>query len=162
MKFGKITSKNVSQNALTLAGALAGGAVSGGIVTMVPAQQKLYARAGITAVGALGAAAVKGTGAADQLVKFVLIGMAIRQGAEMIKEGLEPHVQVDENATTANKFVAGMVGLACPCENAYGALNAAPVINFDALPARSSMPQINEVHASERAQEKASDVSNAF
>ncbi|MGB7841157.1 MAG: hypothetical protein WBL21_00090 [Salinimicrobium sp.] len=150
MKFGKITSKNVSQNAVTLAGALAGGAVSGGIVTMVPAQQKLYARAGITAAGLLGAAAVKGTGSGDQLVKFLLAGMAIRQGAEMIKEFAQKQMApVDESTTVANKFVAGMVGLACPCENSYGALNAAPVINFDALPASRPVSQITEKSYSE-------------
>ncbi|MDT0643697.1 hypothetical protein RM553_12715 [Zunongwangia sp. F363] len=146
MKFGKITSKTASSSALTLGGAVAGGAVSGGIVAMVPAEQKTYARAGIVAAGTLGAAAVKGTTTGDQVAKFLLLGMAFSQGAALIKEAAAKQMEpVTESTTTANKFVAGMVGLACPCDEQRPML-AAPVINFDKLPAQRPTPQIQEVY----------------
>ncbi|MDT0689366.1 hypothetical protein RM549_06185 [Salegentibacter sp. F188] len=149
MKFGKITSKTVSSNAVSFGGAIAGGALSGGIVTLVPDEQKIYARGGIAAAGLLGAAAVKGTSSSDNLVKFLLVGMAIRQGTEMIKEFAEKEMQpVDESTTTANKFVAGMVGLACPdCDNHVRALNAAPVINFDDISSERPTPRIAALYS---------------
>ena len=131
MKFGKITAANVSHDALSLGGALAGGALSGGLMTFVPQNQALLAKGGMTAVGLLGAASLKGKTSAETLVKFALLGIGIRQGSELIKHFAGQQIHIDESSTTANRFVGGMVGLACPC-NDVPAL-ASPVINFPAL-----------------------------
>jgi hypothetical protein len=130
MKFGKITSSNVSTNALTVGAAVAGGALSGGLMTVVPQKQEKLARGGMVAVGLLGASTLKGTSSAERLVKFMLIGLALRQAGELIKGFAAPQIQVSEASTQGEKFVAGMAGLACPCDNA--AL-AAPMMNFPAL-----------------------------
>lgn len=131
MKFGKITSKKASDSAISLGGALAGGALSGGLVTLVPQEQKNYARGGILAAGVLGAASLKGATTTEKMVQMALIGMAISQGSALIKHFAEPEIQVSAESSASQKFVAGMVGLACPeCDQA--ALRAAaPVINFD-------------------------------
>ena len=148
MKFGKITSKNVSQDALALGGALGGGALSGGIVTLVPEEQKTMARGGITALSLVGASSLKGTTSTEKLVKFLMIGMAIRQGSELIKEFAGKEIQLTEESSTSQKFVGGMVGLACPCEEQNnGALRAAPVINFEDLPGRAPVRKIPEYNS---------------
>lgn len=137
MKFGKITTDNVSHDALSLGGALAGGALSGGIMTFVPQKQELLARGGMSAVGLLGAASLKGKSSAENLVKFILLGMGIRQGSELIKSFAAKEIQISEASTASQKFVGGMVGLACPCdEEPY---LASPVINFPALGNPSEM-----------------------
>src|SRR5690606_2339597 len=107
---------NVSHDALSLGGALAGGALSGGIMTFVPEKQALLAKGGMAAVGLLGAASLKGKSSAENLVKFALLGIGIRQGSELIKHFAGQQIQIDETSTAANKFVGGMVGLASPCE----------------------------------------------
>lgn len=131
MKFGKITAANVSHNALSVGGALAGGALSGGIMTFVPAKQELLARGGMTAVGLLGAASLKGKSSVETLVKMALLGIGIRQGSELIKKFAAPQISIDETSTASQKFVGGMAGLACPCDNVPAL--ASPVINFPAL-----------------------------
>ncbi len=141
MKFGKITTANVSHDALSLGGALAGGALSGGIMTFVPQKQELLARGGMTAVGLLGAASLKGKSSAENLVKFGLLGIAISQGSALIKHFASQQITIDENSTAANKFVGGMVGLACPCENTPSL--ASPVINFPALRNADGVRPIN-------------------
>jgi hypothetical protein len=134
MKFGKITSKNVSTDALYLGGALAGGALSGGLMTFVPNEQEVLARGGMVGIGLLGAASVKGTSSADKVVKFLLLGMGIAQGAALIKKYAADSITIDAASTAPEKFVGGMVGLGCPCNGngSYPAL-ASPVINFAAL-----------------------------
>lgn len=131
MNFGNITTANVSHNAISLAGALAGGALSGGAMTFVPQKQELLARGGMTVVGLLGAASLKGKSSVDALVKFALLGMGIRQGSELIKKFAAPQITIDETATASQKFIGGMVGLACPCDDVPAL--ASPVISFPAL-----------------------------
>lgn len=150
MKFGKITAANVSHDALSLGGALAGGALSGGIMTFVPEKQALLAKGGMAAVGLLGAASLKGKTSAENLVKFALLGIGIRQGSELIKHFAGRQITIDETSTAANKFVGGMVGLACPCDHVPAL--ASPVINFPAL--RSADPY--QVQASYQEEETAS------
>jgi hypothetical protein len=137
MKFGKITSQNVSTNALSLGGALAGGAISNGLMTFVPEKQELLARGGMAFTGLLGAASVKGTKSTDKVVKFLLLGIGIAQGTALVKKYAAKAIQVDETSTASEKFVAGMVGLGCPCEGSYPAL-ASPIINFAALDSPSA------------------------
>ena len=144
MKFGKITSQKVSHDALSLGGALAGGALSGGLMTLVPADQKLYVRGGMVLTGLLGAASVKGATSAENAVKFALLGIGVRQAAELIKHFGSKSVTVDENSTSSEKFVAGTLGLACPCEDTPAL--AAPTINFAALKGAMPMPQIDSVY----------------
>lgn len=129
MKFGKITSANVSSNALAMGGALAGGALSNGLMTFVPAEQEVLARGGMTVVGLAGAASIKGTTSAERLVKFGLLGFAIAQGTALVNKFAQKQMDINETSTASQRFVGGMVGLACPCEGAYPAL-AAPVLNF--------------------------------
>lgn len=130
MKFGKITADNVSHDALSLGGVLAGGALSGGIMTFVPEKQQVLARGGMVGIGLLGAASVKGKSSAENLVKFALLGIGIAQGSALIKHFANKSMTIDATSTASQKFVGGMVGLACPCETP--AL-ASPVINFAAL-----------------------------
>ena len=75
---------------------------------------------------------------------MALLGMAIAQGGALIKHFAEPSIQVTAESTGSEKFVAGMVGLACPeCDQNYSALrSAAPVINFDNI--REDNLQIEE------------------
>lgn len=135
MKFGKITADNVSHDALSLGGALAGGALSGGIMTFVPEKQALLARGGMAGIGLLGAASLKGKSSAENLVKYALLGIGIAQGSALIKHFAGKSMHIDATSTASQKFVGGMVGLACPCNTP--AL-ASPVINFAALRSASS------------------------
>jgi hypothetical protein len=134
MKFGKITAGNVSHDALSLGGVLAGGALSNGLMTFVPADQVLLARGGMTAIGLAGAASIKGKSSSDNLVKFALLGFAVAQGTALVKKYAGDQVQIDEASTSSEKFVAGMVGLGCACDGGDSpALGASPIINFPAL-----------------------------
>lgn len=146
MKFGKITAGNVSHNALSLGGVLAGGALSNGLMTFVPAEQVLLARGGMTVVGLAGAASIKGKSSSDNLVKFALLGLAVAQGTALVKKYVGDQVTIDENSTASQKFVGGMVGLGCPDDNvgSYPAL-ASPVINFPALAPSSDYSQSGEL-----------------
>jgi len=130
MNFGKITSAKVAENGLVLGGAFSGGAISGGIMTLVPEPQKLYARGGIVALALLGASALKPKTSGETLVQAIAIGMAIRQTSELVKGFAQDQIQVTDQSTTSDKFIAGMAGLACPCENSQAML-ASPVINFE-------------------------------
>lgn len=129
MKFGKITADNVSHDALSLGGVLAGGALSGGIMTFVPEKQQVLARGGMVGIGLLGAASVKGKSSTENLVKFALLGIGIAQGSALIKHFASQSMTIDTTSTASQKFVGGMVGLACPCSPSL----ASPVINFAAL-----------------------------
>lgn len=133
MKFGKITSAKAAENALVLGGALGGGALSGGLMTLVPQEQKIYARGGVTVLSVLGAASMKPKTSAETLVQALLIGMGIRQASEAIRDLTKDKIQVTAESSTTDKFVAGMAGLACPCEESTTML-AAPVIDFPKLP----------------------------
>ncbi len=147
MKFGKITAENVSYNALSLGGAIAGGALSNGLMTFVPAEQVLLARSGIAVVGLAGAASIKGKTSADNLVKGALLGLSIAQGVALVKKYAGDQITIDENSTASQKFVAGAVGLGCPNDNvgSYPAL-ASPVINFPALePSSPGYGQSDEI-----------------
>lgn len=157
MKFGKITSAKVSQNALSLGGAVGGGALSGGLMTLVPAEQKTLARAGVTGLSLLGAASLNPKTSAETLVQFALIGMAIRQSSELIKEFANKEIQVTPESTTSEKFVAGMAGLACPCEDTTMPALASPIIDFAALnPVKQ--PVLNEFNQTEEVVEVSSNI----
>lgn len=145
MKFGKITSQKVSHDALSLGGAVAGGALSGGLMTLVPAEQEVLARGGMAAIGLFGASSVKGATSSENLVKFALLGIGIKQTLELIKHFGAQSVTIDETSTASQKFVGGTLGLACPCEDEMPAL-AAPTINFAALKGGMVNPQISEVY----------------
>jgi len=139
MKFGKITSAKVAENALVLGGAFGGGAISGGLMTLVPEEQKLIARGGITGLSLLGASALKPKTSGETLVQALFIGMAIRQASELVKEFTQDKIQVTAESTTTDKFVAGMAGLACPCDSPQPML-AMPVIDFPSFnPSRPVM-----------------------
>ena len=144
MKFGKITADNVSHDALSLGGALAGGALSGGIMTFVPEKQAMLARGGMAGIGLLGAASIKGKSSTENLVKFALLGIGIAQGSALIKHFAGKSMQIDAASTASQKFVGGMVGLACPC---YSPSLASPVINFAALRSANSVgPFLQETY----------------
>src|SRR5690554_3801164 len=132
MKFGKITAENVSRDAISLGGAVIGGALSGGAMTFVPEKQALLARGGMTAVSLLGAASLKGKTTTENLVRFALLGVGITQGAQLVKHFASQHIAVDANSSAGEKFLAGAMGLACPCGVNSPAL-ASPVIDFPAL-----------------------------
>lgn len=152
MKFGKITSANVSTDALSLGGAIAGGAISGGLMTFVPEKQETLARGGMAFVGLLGAASVKPKSSIENLVKFALLGIGIRQSAELIKGFAEKEIQISPESTASQKFVAGMTGLACPCDGSTPYL-ASPTINFGALRnPQGALPAVREVYEDEFAE----------
>ncbi|MFV8280553.1 hypothetical protein ACNKXS_03360 [Christiangramia marina] len=132
MKFGKITSPKLAENALYLGGAFGGGAISGGLMTLVPAEQKIYARGGIILLGLLGASTLNPKTSGESLAQAIAIGMGIRQASEVVKELTQDKIQVTAESTTTDKFVAGMAGLACPCDETRPML-ASPVINFPSL-----------------------------
>lgn len=117
-------------------------------MTFVPEKQALLARGGMAVVGLLGAASVKPKSSVENLVKFALLGIGIRQAAELIKGFAEKEIQVTEASTASQKFVAGMTGLACPCDTT--SYLAAPVIDFSALrnPVES-ISQVSEVYQEE-------------
>lgn len=159
MKFGKITSANVSTDALSLGGAIAGGALSGGLMTFVPQSQETLARGGMAFVGLLGAASVKPKTSVENLVKFALLGIGIRQSAELIKGFAGKEIQLTETSTASQKFVGGMVGLACPCDAAGTTpYLASPTINFPALRSAQAlrnpqaMPLVREIYQEEAPQ----------
>lgn len=151
MKFGKITSAKVADNALVLGGAFGGGAISGGLMTLVPQEQKLIARGGITGLSLLGASALKPKTSGETLVQALFIGMAIRQASELVKEFTQDKIQVTAESTTTDKFVAGMAGLACPCDGNQPML-ASPIIDFpslnpgsDPIMLNSREPEVQEI-----------------
>lgn len=159
MKFGKITSAKVAENALILGGAFGGGAISGGLVTLVPEEQKLYARGGMMLLGVLGASALKPKTSGETLVQAIAIGMAIRQTSELVKHFAAKEIQVTPESTASQKFVAGAAGLACPCDSAPRML-ASPVIDFPMLTGVRN-PQIESVYQ-EVADEATEVSSNMF
>jgi len=133
MKFGKITSAKVAENGLVLGGAVSGGALSGGIMTLVPEPQKLYVRAGIVGLALLGASSLNPKTSGETLVQAIAIGMAISQSVQLVRDVAKDKIQVTAESTTSDKFIAGMAGLACPCEGNNIPMLASPVINFAAL-----------------------------
>lgn len=154
MKFGKITSAKVAENALVLGGAFGGGAISGGLVTMVPQEQQIYARGGMVALGVLGASALKPKTSGETLVQALAIGMAIRQTSELVKHFAQDQIQVTAESSASEKFMAGAAGLACPCEDNQTML-ASPVIDFPSLPGKAmpTLPQIEKVYPGEDSRE---------
>ncbi|WP_417885332.1 hypothetical protein [Zunongwangia sp.] len=133
MKIGKISLANISNETVSFGGAVLGGAVSDGVMAIVPADQKTVARYGMTGGDVVLASLVKGKDSISQIVKMAGIGIAVKQGLAVIRDFAEGQISVDENSL-ASKFVGGAVGLACPCEyenGNYSKLSAAPAINFD-------------------------------
>lgn len=143
MKMTKITSAGLSNEALSLASAVAGGAVSGGLMTLVPSEHQLVARGGISVVSIVGAASIKGKGTLETLARFALLGMGVQQAGALVKHFAAPSITVDETSTAGQKFLGGMVGLGCPGDDLP--MLASPVINFPSLPAQASPRAEREV-----------------
>ena len=133
MKFGKLSVSNVSQEAASFGGAVLGAAVSYGAIALVPAEQKQMAQIGMTAGGIVLASVVKGKSTADVMLKLSGIGIAVKQGLNLLRDFAADKVTVD-SSSMASKFVGGTVGLACPCEqglNFPGLKLTPPSLNFN-------------------------------
>jgi|GEM_PF-2939824 len=135
MNFQKPSSKGLRSTAALVGGAVAGGAISRGVMGAIhkapdasatEAEKKknntmgYVKRAGIAVVSAIGAAAVKGDDIASTAVKGALVGMAVVQTLEIIRDAASTNTSTAKLANStksADKFAARVLGLGCPGDN---------------------------------------------
>lgn len=120
--FGKPTKGSIKKVAVFAVSATAGAMLSDAVVNVIPSQytegKEDMVRGGLALVAAGGAAAIKGTSTQAMAVKMALVGMTLAQVRNIIK-GLASKAGVDQvsvNSEVSEKFVAGLFGLACPCD----------------------------------------------
>lgn len=119
----KPTKSSITNAAIDAISATGGGMLSEGVINIIPAKYKAdkeeLIRGGLALVAAGGAAAIKGTSNQARAIRMGLIGMTIAQVRQIIKS-FAPDAGVTkptEESTTTKKFVAGLFGLSCACDD---------------------------------------------
>ncbi len=116
MKF-KTPNSNALQNTLASAvGVVVGGAVSDGLVGILPLSNKALSRGGLAAVSGIIASAIQGNKTADLLVKSTAMGATGQQLLRLIREQLLDKAPDASSAKAADKFLRGALGLGQPYE----------------------------------------------
>ena len=109
MDFATPTNSKVAKEAQVLGGAIVGGAVSDGVIRLLPSG--LTTKGLLTIGTGFAAASVKGNDSGSNLLKGAFIGMAITQGIAAIRQlvGSSASNYVASNQGKASaKFVAGL------------------------------------------------------
>ncbi len=114
------TQDSAIESAIDLGSALGGGMLSNGLMTLVPESQAknlIYIKGGAAAAALVGMAATDVKKAS--WLKSAFLGMAIAQGLGLVQELGKKVVKTEANPEgTDSKFIAGVFGLACPCDAA--------------------------------------------
>lgn len=122
--FKKPKVSDLKSTAIDVVSATGGGMLSEGVMSIVPAKYKAehedLIRGGLALASAGGAAALKGNSTQVRAIKMALVGMTIAQVRQLVKTyANKAGIGTAEGETdTAKKFVAGLFGLACPCDQA--------------------------------------------
>lgn len=128
------TTANVNKQAIAVLSAIPGAMVSDGVVGYLPGGK--FGKLGLAVVAAVGAAAVKGKGTGSDVAKGMLVGAAIKQGVDAVREFLAPTVAsyVDNGEPSAVKtFVSKAAGLGTP--------NSAYYVDDYVAPSYGNQPQ---------------------
>ncbi len=161
MKFGNPKSQQIQDAAALVAGAVAGGAVSRGVIGLIhtpsgatddatikkESNMLLVKRLGLAAVAVYGLAAINGTDTAATAVKGSLAGMAVMQVADAVADmaAKSTTLPITATSTATQKFTAHMLGLKCACST--------PVANGMGKPtrryARLRMPEVPALASTE-------------
>jgi hypothetical protein len=154
MKFGNPKSQQIQDAAALVAGAVAGGAVSRGVMGIIhkpsgatddatlkkESNMLLVKRVVLAAAAVYGASAISGNDTAATAVKGSLVGMAVIQVADAVSDiaAKSTNLAITANSTATQKFTAHMLGLKCACST--------PVANGMGKPtrryARLRMPEV--------------------
>ena len=109
MKTGAPTSKKIGSEAIFAGSAVLGGAVSKGVVGLLP--QTKFTKIGLAIVATIGAAAIKGTDEKATAARGALAGMAIVQGLDAAQDAVAPMVS-EYIAANPDSKVAGFLSRA--------------------------------------------------
>ncbi len=131
MKFGNPKSQQIQDAAALVVGAVAGGAVSRGVIGLIhkpsgatddatlkkESNMLLVKRAVLAAAAVYGAAAISGTDTVATAVKGSLVGMAVLQIADAVADtaAKSSKLAITDTSTATQKFTAHMLGLKCAC-----------------------------------------------
>lgn len=117
MKFKTPTADSMTDGLLTVIGIASGAALSDGVANILPGSD-LVKRGGIAVVSGVGAATVQGNDNIAKLVKASLLGMAAGQTVKLLRNQLKGNAAVltpgQAELSSAQKFLNGTLGLACP------------------------------------------------
>ena len=131
MKFGNPKSQQIQDAAALVAGAVAGGAVSRGVIGLIhtpsgatddatikkESNMLLVKRLGLAAVAVYGLAAINGTDTTATAVKGTLAGVATMQVIDAVADmaAKSTTLPITATSTATQKFTAHMLGLKCAC-----------------------------------------------
>jgi hypothetical protein len=160
MKFGNPKSQNIQDAAALVAGAVAGGAVSRGVIGLIhkptgatddatlkkESNMLLVKRVVLAAAAVYGASAISGTDTATTAVKGSLVGMAVMQIADAVSDtaAKSSKLQITGTSTQMQKFAANALGLKCACSNPSSGMGR-PARRY----ARLRMPELPSLTATE-------------
>jgi hypothetical protein len=130
MKFGNPKSQQIQDAAVLVAGAIAGGAVSRGVIGLIhkpsgatddatlkkEGNMLLLKRLAIAAAAVYGAAAISGNDSASKAVQGSLVGMAVVQVLDTAKDMAAKNAKLSTPTTATQKFAAHALGLGCACD----------------------------------------------
>lgn len=130
MKFGNPKSQQIQDAAVLVAGAIAGGAVSRGVIGLIhkptagadaaalkkEGNMLLLKRVAIAAVAVYGAAAISGNDSTSKAVQGSLVGMAVVQVLDAAKDMAANNAKLTTPTTATEKFAAHALGLGCACD----------------------------------------------
>lgn len=128
MKFKNPDGKKIGALGIMVAGVIAGAMVSDGVVSLLhtpkaaagTAEAKketnmlLLKRAAIVAGAGYAGAGIEGTDTNSVLVKAVCVGMATKQGLNIVKDFAATKPSLADTSTPTKKFFAASLGLNCP------------------------------------------------
>ncbi|SHJ45244.1 hypothetical protein [Aquimarina spongiae] len=117
----KVNSKTLSNSVKHVSAGLIGAAGSGAVNAFVPAKHKRISKIAML-VGATIVAAASQTGNSKlKPTTSALLGVALRQGQELLQETLQSRFALTDNSTSSDKAIAGALGLNCPggCQGSW-------------------------------------------
>jgi len=109
MKTKKLSTKTMSDAGLQVIGGTTGAMVSDGVAGAIPSGKKNLVRAGIATASLVALAATGGKQPGDKFVQSALLGVAIKQGVDLLRDNLQ-RVLPQQNGQRVNKFLHDALG----------------------------------------------------
>ena len=103
-------SKTITNAAVVVGSGVVGAKVSDGVVAIIPESAQKYAKGIVLAAALIGAASVNSSTTTGTAVQSAFVGMAIKQGADMLTEAIKPQIAAKESSSVANRFINAVVG----------------------------------------------------
>lgn len=108
----KPTKKSLVEQGTTVGSAIVGGAVSDGVVGLVPEEYKKWGKPAFALACAIASASVKSNTTSGKILQGAFAGMSIKQGLDYLRELIGGQMSAKEGDSQFAKFTNNVLGLA--------------------------------------------------